>query len=50
MALLGPVAELMHERLLLTRVIRTAEVPVNRRSARPGRTTKAHQWVGIARM
>jgi transposase len=45
--LLGPLYRLMHQRLLLSRVIHGDDTSVKLRVEGSGRTTKAHLWVGI---
>jgi transposase len=45
--LLEPLYLLMHQRLLLSRVIHGDDTSVKLRVAGAGRTTKAHLWVGI---
>ena len=45
--LLDPLVELMHERLLLSRVIHADDTPVKLRVAKQNRTARAHLWVGV---
>jgi transposase len=45
--LLGPLYRLLHQRLLLSRVIHSDDTPVKLRVEGAGRTRKAHLWVGI---
>lgn len=46
-ALLGPLVELMHARLLRSRVIHADDTPVKLRVEKQNRTARAHLWVGI---
>lgn len=45
--LLDPLVELMHTRLLSSRVVHADDTPVKLRVAGQDRTTRAHLWVGI---
>lgn len=45
--LLDPLVELMHTRLLSSRVVHADDTPVKLRVAKQDRTTRAHLWVGI---